>query len=81
MNEHISPLQKGDLHPDILSEKMLEDLRKACGAEQILILVSKDNTTEIETFGMCGHQIINSVKSIIDFGLNSLEEETEEHEE
>ena len=78
MNEHISPLQKDDIHPDILTDKILEDLRIACGADQILVLASKDGTTHIETFGMCPHEVLNSVKSIIDFGLNGLEEETEE---
>ena len=76
--EHLSPIQKEDIHPNILTDKMLEDLRIACGADQLLVLVSKDSTTHIETYGMCGHEVINAAKSVIDFGLNSLEEEESE---
>jgi hypothetical protein len=73
----LSPIQSKDIHPDILTNKMLEDLRTACGAEQVLIIASKDNTTEIRTFGACGHEIINMAHTVISFGLNELEEEVD----
>lgn len=77
-HDHLSPIQKDDIHPDILTKKMLEDLRKACGAEQLIVMASKNNVTDVRAFGMCGHEIINAARGVIEFGLDSLEEETEE---
>lgn len=74
-HEHLSPIQKKDLHPAILTKKMLESLRIASGAEQLIVIASKDSSTDVRVYGMCGHEVINAAKVIIDFGLNSLEEE------
>lgn len=74
----LSPLQKADLHPEILTDKILEDLRKACGADQLLIIANKDNSTDVRTFNLCGHEVLNLAHTVISFGLDSLEEEETE---
>jgi len=71
----LSPLQKADLHPEILNDKILEDLRKACGADQLLVIASKGNTTDVRTYNLCGHEVLNLAHTVISFGMDSLEDE------
>ena len=74
-HEHLSPMQKDDLHLNVLTIKMLEDLRNACGAEQLVVIASKGGTTDTRTYGMCGHEIIDASRELISFGLQTLQGE------